>query len=135
MARTAPTATLRMPGPLASPFPAAFLDPTRFPPHTGSAHAAPKYANVWEQARDISSTLLGTLGLADAVTDNASVNVIPLAVRLLRGQGSSWAACECVSVQPWVGPAGCTREQQPGHLSPLQSPPPATRLRTAARWR
>ncbi|KAI7842354.1 hypothetical protein COHA_003994 [Chlorella ohadii] len=38
----------------------------------------PKYASMWEQLADIGNTLLGTLGLSEAVTDNASVNVVPL---------------------------------------------------------
>lgn len=59
---------------------------------------APKYASVWEQASDIGATLLGTLGLAEAVTDNASVNVIPLAVRELgaavrRARGRRHVCC------------------------------------------
>lgn len=49
--------------------------------HPGPLFAAPKYASVWEQAADIANTLLGTLGLSEAVTDNASVNVVPLQVR------------------------------------------------------
>lgn len=51
---------------------------------------APKYGSVWEHAADIASTLLGTLGLTDAVTDNASVNIVPLQARWLwakRGVG------------------------------------------------
>lgn len=42
---------------------------------------APKYGSVWEQLADICNTLLGTLGLSEAVTDNASVNVVPLQAR------------------------------------------------------
>ncbi len=50
--------------------------------------AAPKYASMWEQLADIGNTLLGTLGLSEAVTDNASVNVVPLQVGAQAGSSS-----------------------------------------------
>ena len=56
---------------------------------------APKYGSLWEQAADVASTLLGTLGLSEAVTDNASVNVVPLQARAAvvgGGAGRSWGA-------------------------------------------
>jgi carlactone synthase/all-trans-10'-apo-beta-carotenal 13,14-cleaving dioxygenase len=42
---------------------------------------APKYDSLGERLSDIANTLLGTMGLSQGVTDNASVNVIPLPVR------------------------------------------------------
>lgn len=48
------------------------------PPCHAPPTAAPKHANLWERLTDIASTLLGVVGLSDAVTDNASVNVFPL---------------------------------------------------------
>jgi carlactone synthase/all-trans-10'-apo-beta-carotenal 13,14-cleaving dioxygenase len=42
---------------------------------------APKYDSLGERLSDIANTLLGTMGLSQGVTDNASVNVIALPVR------------------------------------------------------
>lgn len=55
--------------------------------------AAPKFGSVWERLADIVNTLLGTLGLSEAVTDNASVNIIPLQVGGL--VGGWWVEMMC----------------------------------------
>ena len=41
---------------------------------------APKYESLGARLADIANTLLGTMGLSQGVTDNASVNIIPLQV-------------------------------------------------------
>lgn len=39
---------------------------------------APKYESTWAKLADIANTVLGTMGLSQGVTDNASVNIVPL---------------------------------------------------------
>lgn len=46
-----------------------------------SPAAAPKYEGLKDRLVDVAGTLGGVLGLAQGVTDNASVNVVPLPVR------------------------------------------------------
>lgn len=69
---------------LCFPLPSSFSPlPTPSNPHPPAA--APKYESLGERLSDIANTVLGTMGLSQGVTDNASVNVIPLQASLQRG--------------------------------------------------
>ncbi|KAL4425949.1 hypothetical protein ABPG75_009965 [Micractinium tetrahymenae] len=60
---------------------------------------APKYESLGERLADVANTVLGTMGLSQGVTDNASVNVVPLQ------DGSAVAMTETVQGTFRVDPA------------------------------
>lgn len=107
---------------------------TRLPPARPSSpplYAAPKYASVVERLGDIASTLLGAFGLSEAVTDNASVNVIPQPVRMSRCSAPLHRLLRCVTA--WC----CCQALMPAHAArPLLLLCPSLRnnRRTAPRW-
>lgn len=84
------------------------------PPSARVLHTAPRYESLGDRLSDVASTLGGVLGLAQGVTDNASVNVVPLPVRrsCVCGFGACLPMC-CGAANAWL--VACSSVAQRKH--------------------
>lgn len=119
--------------------------PCAHPPHypTWHALAAPKYESLGARLADVANTALGTMGLSQGVTDNASVNVVPLQVRWAAKGGGAMgisvfgpAALGRPAQSPqrgWHGAKAPGRGRE-GAAMPAAAPALPPGCRTAAPW-